>query len=554
MILNRERLGWLARAAAPALLVVSAVFLGPAALLLAAGLLLGWFAHRPSGRRAISDALLARAVEQTADTVVISDARGRIRYVNPAFERITGHRAEEVQGKTPRILKSGAQDSAFYREMWRTIRAGEVFRARMVNRRKDGSTYELDQTIAPLRDDDGRVVSYVAVGKDLTAESSLRAQLFQAQKMEAIGRLAGGVAHDFNNLLSVILSYAGFVIADAPDGSRLRDDASEVEKAALRAAELTRRLLLLSRKELPTPEILDLGSLTGDLAKILRRVLGEDVELSVETASGLWPVKADRTQVEQVLMNLAVNARDAMERGGKLAIAAENVSIERTGGPVRPGRYVRLEVRDSGAGMAPEVAARAFEPFFTTKARDKGTGLGLSTVQAIVLQAGGHASLESVIGVGTTVRILLPAVDEERLAERATAGASAVAGGDETILLVEDEAELRGPLVRMLEGAGYRVLAAGTVDEALALAGRPGPLDLLLTDVVLQEGTGVALAEELERIRPRLPVIFTSGHADEVLAGFGLASADLLRKPFSEGELLGRIQDALEAAGTRRAA
>jgi PAS domain S-box-containing protein len=502
---------------------------------------------------------LTTAIEQVAETVEITDAQGLIVYVNPAFETITGYTRAEALGRNPNIVKSGLHEADFYREMWETISSGKTWHGRMVNRKKDGTLYTEEATISPVRDAAGVITSYVAVKRDISRELALEAQLLQAQKMEGIGRLAGGVAHDFNNLLSVILSYVGFAAKDLPEG-QLKSDLLEVKKAGDRAAQLTGQLLAFSRKQISRPERLDLNELLSEMERMLSPLIGEDVELVRRLAPGLGVVKADPGHLEQVIMNLVVNARDAMPEGGKLTLETANVDLAAeyvvSHAVVPPGAYVRLAVTDSGVGMSSETMERLFEPFYTTKDVGKGTGLGLSTVYGIVKQAGGSIVVGSVPGQGSTFQIYLPrqpaappiaAVPPATVAKPST--------GVETILVVEDEAALRAVIRRLLEASGYTVLLAGNGEEALRVAAEhKGDIDLLLTDVVMPRMNGKQVAEELCRRRPSLNVLYMSGYTGNVISQQGTLDEKtaFLAKPFSEIELTRMVRKTLDGAEPSR--
>jgi PAS domain S-box-containing protein len=330
------------------------------------------------------------AVEQSADLVVITDREGVIEYVNPAFEALTGYSRVDVMHQTPRILKSGQQASDIYRELWQTILSGNVYRGVMVNRKKNGDTFVVEKTITPLPDSEGRITHFISNDRDITERRRLENQLQQAQKMDAIGRLAGGVAHDFNNLLMVISSYAELTLDALAPQHPLRRYVNEIQKASRRASDLTRQLLAFGRKQMQTLQFLDLNSIIEDINKMLPRLIGEDIELVFAPGKQLGKVKADPVQIEQVVMNLAANARDAMPRGGKLVIETASVSLGddyvQGHSIVPPGEYVLLAVTDSGQGIAAERLSHIFEPFYTTKAEGKGTGLGLATVYGIVKQ------------------------------------------------------------------------------------------------------------------------------------------------------------------------
>ncbi len=377
--------------------------------------------------------------------------------------------------------------------------------------------------------------------------AELEAQLRQAQKMEAVARLAGGVAHDFNNVLTVVTSYAALLqdIPDAPPD--VREAADEIAAAARRGAALTRQLLLFGRRQLSAPRVVFLNSAVGDLEKLLRRTVGEDVQLTFLLASDPCPVLIDPGYLEQVLMNLVVNARDAMPRGGKLGIATADVHVgdgaARAPAGLAQGRYSVLSISDDGVGMAPEVREHLFEPFFTTKEEGKGTGLGLSTVHGIVKQARGDILVESEPGQGSTFRVYLPRAEPE-----GSAGAGRAEAGTLRVLVVEDDDVVRRIARRILEKAGYEVLEAASGPEAFALADKDaGPIDLLLADVVLPRINGFAVAERLQMTRPTLRVVYMSGYGESVIAQHGLIreGLPLVRKPFAPQDLIAKVQEAL---------
>jgi two-component system cell cycle sensor histidine kinase/response regulator CckA len=355
---------------------------------------------------------LSTAIEQAAEAVILTSAGREIQYVNPAFLRMTGYTREEVLGKNPNILSSGKQDVAFYRDLWATLNAGGTWRGQFQNRRKDGTVFTQDTTISPVCDHTGRVVSYVGLGRDVTTEVRLEADLRQSQKMETIGRLAGGIAHDFNNLLSVIIAYADVAMAELTESSPLYDDIRNIRQAGDRAAALTRQLLAFSRKQLLQPAVIDLNAILREVTPLVRRMIGEQIELIEVLAPGLGHVKADPAQIEQVVMNLAANARDAMPEGGRLTIGTANAELDETYTSrhvaVRPGRYVMLSVTDTGIGMDEQTMSQVFDPFFTTKPSGKGTGLGMATVYGIVKQSGGWIYLDETPGPGASFRIYLP--------------------------------------------------------------------------------------------------------------------------------------------------
>jgi two-component system, cell cycle sensor histidine kinase and response regulator CckA len=498
-------------------------------------------------------ARLAMAIEQAEEAVVITDARGVIEYVNPAFETGTGYPRAAVLGRTPAVLKSGVQDAEFYEELWATISAGKTWRGRMVNLKRDGTLYSEDATISPVRNLAGVITSYVGVNRDVTERLALDAQLLQAQKMEAVGRLAGGVAHDFNNVLSVILSYAELVASDLPPDSPSRADLEEIRLAGQRAVGLTRQLLAFSRQQVLELKVLDLSDSLRGMEKMIARLIGADVTLTILAASGLWNVKADPGQFEQILMNLAVNARDAMPRGGQLTIETKNLEVDdeyaRAHGGMKAGDYVVTAVSDTGNGMDAATQARIFEPFFTTKEIGKGTGLGLATVFGIVQQSGGHTWVFSAPGMGTTFKVYLPRCSG--LADQATVTRTEPAErGSETVLLVEDEEQVRHVTRDILRRQGYVVLEASNGGEAMLICEQHGArIQLLLTDVVLPRMSGRQLAERLATMRPHMRVLFMSGYTDDAILLRGILDSGLafLQKPLTPTSLSRRVRDVLDA-------
>jgi PAS domain S-box-containing protein len=501
-----------------------------------------------------AQARLVAAVEQAAESIMVTDTAGTIQYVNPAFERITGYTREEAVGKNPRILKSGVHDDAFYRKLWESLVRGETWSGRFMNKRKDGSLYEEEATLSPVRDAAGQIVNYVAVKRDVTREAQLETQLRQAQKMEAIGRLAGGVAHDFNNILMSILGNSDLALRRLAPGDRLHAYLEEIRLAGHRAADLTRQLLAFSRKQLFQPSVLDLNATLTNLQKMLRRLISEDIHLTLALAPDLGRTKADPGQIEQVIVNLAVNARDAMPRGGTLTLETANVELTEAllshGEEIPPGRYVMLGVRDTGVGMTPEVKAHLFEPFFTTKPKGKGTGLGLSTVYGIVKQSGGYIEVESEPDQGAFFRVCLPRVDEAAEATGPGAAIGELRRGNETVLIAEDDDTVRHMTSAVLKECGYVVLTASRGAEALELARRhPGDIHLLLTDVVMPGMTGRDLSAALLNSRPGMKTIYMSGYTDTVLIGHDLdkPGVSFLQKPFTPETLTARVRAALDA-------
>ncbi|HEV2117832.1 MAG TPA: PAS domain S-box protein [Terriglobales bacterium] len=498
---------------------------------------------------------LSSAVEQAADAVVMTDCEGAIEYVNPAFEKLTGYCREEVVGQNPRLLKSGSQDGHFYRQMWQTILRGEVYRGVMINRKKSGELYYAEKTITPVLDAAGQITHFISNDRDITERRKLEEQLQQVHKMDAIGQLAGGVAHDFNNLLMVISSYAELMMDALAADSPLRHHGDEILKASRRAAGLTRQLLTFSRKQVQTLRVLDLNSVLPEICKTLQRLIGEDVQFSLQLGQELWPLKADPVQVEQIVMNLATNARDAMPHGGQLRIETRNVELDeaycRTQPDATPGEHILLAVSDSGTGIDPAILPHIFEPFFTTKEKGKGTGLGLATIYGIVKQSGGHITVHSEVAAGTTFKIFLPRAPATTASAEPAARHAEQLRGRETVLLVEDEDAVRESEREYLGQHGYTVLAAPNGPAALELAASCGrEIHLLVTDVVMPGMSGSELGQKLLAQRPGLKVLYVSGYAENTVMQHGLAElgSRFLHKPFTLKALTAKIRELLDAA------
>jgi PAS domain S-box-containing protein len=496
---------------------------------------------------------LAAAVEETADSIVITDKDGDIQYVNPAFERVTGYSKEEVLNQNPRILKSGKTGEAVYKELWETITRGDVWTGHLINRRKNGTFVEERVTISAIYDESHQIVNYVAVKQDISDLILLEEQLRQSQKMEAIGQLAGGVAHDFNNLLTAINGYSSLALQRLEDDHPIRSYLEEVIKAGDRAANLTRQLLAFGRKQILQPLALNLNDVVADMNKMLRRLIGEDIQLTAKFDPALRKTKADPGQIEQVLVNLVVNARDAMPRGGHLTIETSNFEMDSEYASkhvgVQPGWYVVLKVSDTGTGMEDETKARIFEPFFTTKEKGKGTGLGLSTVYGIVKQSGGNIWVYSEPGKGTSFKVYLPQIEYSSEPEERPVVEVAAVGGSETILLVEDEDVVRGLARKILEAAGYLVLEAnGGADAVRLCQEHEGPIHLLLTDVVMPSTSGREVAEQVTLLRPTIRVLFMSGYTDAAIVHHGIldSSVEFIQKPFSPSTLAKKIREVLD--------
>ncbi len=495
---------------------------------------------------------LAEAVHQTSEAVMVTDAEGVIEYVNPSFERITGYRREEAVGRNPRFLKSGVQDDAFYRDLWTTIAAGRKWSGRMVNRRKDGKHYTEDCSITPLTNGEDKVERFVAVKKNISRELKLEEQFRQSQRLESVGRLAAGVAHDLNNLLAPILGYAEILMEDLASQEDPKRKVAQIIRAAEGSRDLIRQLLAFGRKQILDVKTVDLRQVVRDIQKLLLRTIRENIELECRLSPAPCPVEADTGQLGQVLMNLAVNAQDAMPDGGTLTIEVARTYLDeeycesRQGS--KPGHYIMMSVSDTGTGMDARTREHIFEPFFTTKA-EMGTGLGLATVYGIVKQHGGNIWLYSEPGEGTAFKIYLPAAGEDHGGEAEPHTDLETVRGVETVLVVEDNEMVRDLACRVLERQGYAVFAAATGDEALQrLDAHQGPLHLLLTDVVMPDMDGMALSERVSRAHPEVKVLFMSGYTENVIAHHGVLKEGIhfIQKPFSVAALARKIRETLE--------
>lgn len=528
------------------------------------------FMEQGKRRQAAEDELrkFFRAIEQSPVAIVITNLDGAIEYVNPKFLRVTGYTLEEVLGNNPSILKSGETSPAVYLDLWQTIKAGGDWHGEFHNRKKDGTLFWERATISPIFNESGEITNFLAIKEDITIQKSLEEQLAQSQKLETVGRLAGGVAHDFNNMLGVILGSTELALDQVKADDPVRIDLEEIRDAARRSAGLTRQLLAFARKQIANPQVLELNGTIESMLSMLQRLLGENISLVWRPGSGLWPVKVDPSQIDQILANLTVNARDALELNGLLTVETANVVLDETycrntpecnpggrclGNPEScPGDYVLLTVSDTGAGMDQETLAHVFEPFYTTKELGRGTGLGLSTIYGIVKQNHGHIVADSEAGVGTTFRIYLPraAATATTIKPPAPPDQREPVPGNETVLLVEDESAILQLGERILRQSGYTVLTASQSEDALALvAAHPGPLHLLITDIVMPGMNGKELAKELLVIRPGIKILLMSGYTADVIACHGVLEPDLpfIEKPFSKQDLLLKVRQTLDS-------
>ena len=500
-------------------------------------------------------ALLTALVNAAPVAIVAVDAEERVTIWNPAAERLFGWSAAEVLGK--QLPLGEPFDSDEYRPIRDRLRSGQSVTGLETRRaRKDGSSVDVLLSCAPFRDAQADLSGAIALYQDLTEYRRLEEQLRQSQKMEAIGQLAGGVAHDFNNLLTVIKAYSGIIADQMDDANPLKVDVGEIQRAAGRASSLTQQLLAFSRKQVLQPGVLDLNSVSRELEPMVRRLIGDDVQVVLRLDDTIGKVTADRSQVEQVLINLIVNARDAMPGGGTVSIETANVELSdgysRLRPVVVPGKYVMIAVSDTGEGMDEETQSRIFEPFFTTKPAGKGTGLGLSTVYGIVKQSSGYIWVYSEPRIGTTFKVYLPMMEAEEIsvavAERAVRKPML---GSETVLLVEDEPSVRSIARRILERNGYTVLEAHDGRHALRVADQyRQPIQLLLTDMMMPELTGRDLWRSLAPRRSELRVLYMSGYTNDDMVRRGLIDANsaFVQKPFTAADLARAVRSTLDTA------
>lgn len=496
-------------------------------------------------------ARLLAAVKWVDEAIVFTDTEGTILYVNPSWERITGYSRAEAIGQNLHFWKSDKHSEAFYEKIWATITNGDVWHGRLTNIKKDGILYEEVATIYPFQDASGNIVGYIAIMRDISKEIELEEQLRQPHKMEAIGRLAGGIAHDFNNILTVISGNTQLALLSLEEGNPLHKRFQIIRRAAKHAEELTSKLLAFGRKQIVTPRVLNLNDVISSLMPILRRLISEDIELVVQLDTELSPVRIDPGQIEQVLVNLVMNACEAMLEGGTLIIETANAELDESYTQehpyVKPGRYVMMAISDSGHGMSDEIQSQIFEPFFTSK--EKGTGLGLSTVYGIVKQNKGSIEMESKKDVGTTVWLYLPIVDAPAETYTPEDEITDLPRGSETILLAEDDNEIRLIVTEILEKLGYTLYDFPSAEDAMKFYEQfEGTFDLLLTDVVMTGESGFALANQLHLLQPSISILFMSGHVSDTIVHYGglKEGMDLLRKPFTPAGLATKVREVLD--------
>jgi two-component system, cell cycle sensor histidine kinase and response regulator CckA len=505
-------------------------------------------------RRRAEEALqaLVAIVESSDDAMVRMTPDGVVATWNPGAERLYGYVADDAVGRSIDLL-APPERIVEMAEIRRRVLAGESIQGYENTRvTKDGRDVEVSLTLSPVRDRTGGISAIAEITRDITASKELERQFLQAQKMESVGRLAGGIAHDFNNLMTAVIGFSELMLARMDSGDANRDHVAEIKRSGERAAALTQQLLAFGRRQVQRPVVLDLNAVVSDLQTMLDRLIGDDIDLCTTLTADPWSVKMDRSHLEQVVMNLAINARDAMPRGGKLTIETANIELDEEFASkhfgAEPGCYVLVLVSDTGIGMDEDTKTRIFEPFYTTK--EEGTGLGLSTVFGIVKQSNGHVWVDSVVGEGSTFRVYLPRTEERAALKKPLHPGAAPAGGSETVLVVEDEEGVRELVRELLQEAGYTVLAAGRGKEAIEVGRARGEeIDLLITDMIMPEMSGRRVADELRSGRPDMRVLYMSGYTGDAMVHRGLLdpNASFIVKPFASRDLMTMVREILDA-------
>jgi PAS domain S-box-containing protein len=495
---------------------------------------------------------VATAVEQAAESVMIVDIDGKVEYVNPAFTQISGYADSDITGREPAILRSADHAERFYDETWSALKAGAVWKGRVVRKKKDGSIYHVEETASPVKDSCGAVVNYVFVSRDMTEQVRLEEQLLQSQKMEALGALAGGIAHDFNNILAAMIGFSELAADDIPVDGQAQRRLKRVHEAGLRGRELVKQILAFSRKSEGERKQISLVPLIRETHALLRASLPTAIKMPLAIATGDDCVFADATQIQQVLMNLATNAADAMQGRGQLTIGVSSVAFPGDSllpdPGMAPGAYVKLTVKDTGVGMTEEVRQRIFEPFFTTKEPGKGSGMGLAVVYGIVTSHGGAVTVQSKVGRGSIFDVFLPWAQKPDV-DKAEETTFALPTGDERILFVDDEEMLVEMARDMLESLGYRVTVAKHPTDAWTLfLEDPSQFDLVITDQNLPGATGITLARDMLRVREEMPIILWTGYGEMASADKTkeIGISEFVMKPVVKKELAETIRRVLD--------
>ena len=494
---------------------------------------------------------LATVVDQADDAILIANTKGVVEYVNPSFEKVSGFTDDEIVGTHVDRFRNEVHDDQFFEAIGQTLKLDRVWRGHLTLQRSDGTRCQLQSSITPITDADGNIIDYVSINHDITHEVELQQQLVQAQKMEAVGRLAGGIAHDFNNILTVIKGYVSLIAGAINKEDKVSRFVNELAKAGDSAAMLTQQLLAFSRKDALQATVANPNTTINDMSKMLQRLIAANVELNLALDDDLGCVRVDCGQLGQAIMNLVVNASDAMPDGGRVDIRTLTTSLD--SGEIanlEAGSYVRIDVRDTGLGMDEVTLQRIFEPFFTTKQVGKGTGLGLAMVDSFVHQMGGDIEVHSAPQQGTRFSLYLPAVDEIEVAAKEQPPGN-ITGGHETILVVEDDPQILDLTTGVLESRGYTVLRASDGREALDTFDKASDIDMMLTDIVMPHLNGFKLADQISQRRPELPILFMSGRIDDDSCRDRDISAladSLLQKPFAPSKLLQRVRTTLDRA------
>jgi PAS domain S-box-containing protein len=500
--------------------------------------------------------LLAAAIQQTPEMVIITDTEGKIQYINPAFEEITGYSPNEAIGKTPAILKSRQHTNTFYYDLWKTLKDGKAWRGHFSDRKKDESIFDCDAVISPVKSKEGTISNYISFMKDVTHEKQLESQLRQSQKMDAVGRLAGGIAHDFNNILTAILGYSELLIKTLDENDPAYHKVIEIRKAGKRASALTGHMLAFSKKQVISQNDMNINKIIADMVEMLQRIIGENIKLTFDFDISLDNVKSSAIHIEQIIMNLVVNAKDAIPSSGAIInISTKNTFLKtefkNANFTAHPGSYVMISVQDNGCGIEKETAEFIFEPFYSKKKSSNGTGLGLSTIYGIVKQHDGYIQLESAKDQGSTFKIFLPASPGAHSSpEEETTEDKILNKGDihETIIIVEDEVQVLDLTATILKLVGYKVITASSAEKALEYFHANNTIDLLLTDIVLGGMNGYDLSLAAKKMNPELRVLFMSGYPGETVKKLYInySENNFILKPFSVDQLTKKIREQIK--------